>query len=480
MFTTAPLFGKFHSRLKKTAAPLRNQPLHHLENTCKGRFDLALLDPNPEGVNSRECVFTPKISFLGFLDQTLTPGTSCRRTADQIRSSYQALSDCPSIDAQDSAYCQARKRWDLAKLIKIRRDLTNHIHLSDNCLEGVLVTAGGILTPKVVDGTSLNAPDTKKNRQQYPQSESQTPQCGFPLISLVGIFSLRTGALLERAYGPDLTSENALFHQLWPTLEKGDLILGDRLFGAYCDIFGLKDRGVQSVFHHHASRNADFRQGVRLGRWDRLITWSKPRSKPKTISDELWAKVPPTLTLRMVRFRVPTQNGRCKKITLITTLLDPLLWPLKVLADLYARRWKIELYWDDIKTTLQMDMLSCKSPEMIHKEMEMHFIAYNLIRSLMAEAAETCNVPLDRMSFKGTLDALQTYSQRMETIPASCRKRRRVLHGEMLAAIAKDALPYRPDRREWRGQKRRPKAYPFMTRPRHQMKDRPKSGYCRR
>lgn len=475
MFTTAPLFGRFHSPLKKHAGSLRRQPLHHLQNVCDGRFDRSLLDPNEKGANRRSSIFTPKLSFFGFLDQTLNPGTSCRRAAHQIRASHQSLPDCPPIDSDNSAFCQARARWTLEELLAIRRDIADHIHFSASSLAGVLTLTTQRL--KVVAGSSINAPDTAENRAQYPQSEQQNPQCGFPLINLVGIFCLRTGALLERAYGPLHTSENALFHQLWPSLEPGDILLGDRLFGSYCDTFGLKDQGVDSLWRQNASRNVDFRQGVRLGRWDRLITWSRPRSKPKTITQELWDKMPPTLTLRRVRFRIATKNGRSKKISLLTTLTDPGLWPLEVLAALYARRWKIELFWDDIKTTLQMDLLSCKSPDMIHKEMEMHFIAYNLIRSVMAEAAQVCQVPLDRMSFKGTMDAVQIYSPMMDQIPASHRQRRRALYAEMLAAIAKDQVPERPGRREPRCQKRRPKAYPFMTKPRHQMKDRPKTGY---
>jgi hypothetical protein len=474
MFTTAPLFGNFHSPLKKHAASLRRQPLHHLENLCDGRFDPSLLDPNEKAVNSRMSVFTPKLSFFGFLDQILNPGTSCRRAAHQIRAYHQSMPCCLSVDGDDSAFCQSRSRWTLDELIDIRRDLSDRISFSSASLAVELAMVGCPL--KVVDGSSINAPDSPANRQEYPQSSAQKPQCGFPLINLVGIFCLRTGALLERAYAHRPTSENALFHQLWPSLKKGDLILGDRLFGSYCDTFGLKDMGVNSLWHHSASRNADFRRGVRLGPWDRLITWSRPQCKPKAITDELWEKMPPTLTLRMVRFRVPTQNGRCKKITLVTTLIDPVLWPLKLLAALYARRWKIELYWDDIKTTLQMDMLSCKSPEMLHKEMEMHFIAYNLLRSIMAEASLVCHAPLDRMSFKGTMDAVQIYSPMMEKIPSSYRKRRLALYGEMLAAIANDAVPERPDRCEPRCKKRRPKAYPFMTKPRHKMKDSPKSS----
>jgi len=141
-----------------------------------------------------------------------------------------------------------------------------------------------------------------------------------------------------------------------------------------------------------------------------------------------------------------------------------------MLAALYARRWKIELYFDDIKTTLPMEMLSCLTPAMIHKELEMHLIAYNLIRSLMGEAASVCHAPLDRLSFKGTLDTARQYSLIIAQIPASSRKLRQQVYLDLLAVIALDLVPQRPNRFEPRCQKRRPKAYPFMNRPRRQLK----------
>jgi len=162
--------------------------------------------------------------------------------------------------------------------------------------------------------------------------------------------------------------------------------------------------------------------------------------------------------------------SRCKKITLVTTLLDPVTWPVEVLADLYARRWNIELFLDDLKTTLHLDRLSCLTPDMIHKELEMHLIAYNLIRSLMTEAASACHAPLDRLSFKGTLDTAGQYSQTLAQIPACHRKLRHQVYADMLAAIAEDQVPKRPDRFEPRCQKRRPKGYPFMNRPRCELR----------
>jgi hypothetical protein len=200
------------------------------------------------------------------------------------------------------------------------------------------------------------------------------------------------------------------------------------------------------------------------------VIWAKPRNKPANMTPEQWQALPATLIVRLVRFRVPTANGRCKKITLVTTLTDPWLWPLEVLASLYARRWQIELFFDDIKTTLHLEMLSCLTPAMIHKQLEMHLIAYNLIRSIMAEAACACHAPLERLSFKGTLDAARQYSHTLAQIPASHRKRPLAIYRDMLAVIAEDPVPQRPDRFEPRCLKRRPKAYPFMKRPRRELR----------
>jgi hypothetical protein len=462
MFTTAPLFGKFHSPLKDAAQPLRRLPLHHLESLCTDRIEPAFLAPNLTQTNSRKRLYLPKLTFLAFLDQILNPNSSCREAVRQIRASYQKQPQPKRLAKDTSAYCQARARWTLEELSQIRR------HLADHCITSspLPVELPILRTLKLVDGTCLNMPDTPENRAAYPQSQDQRPECGFPLLRLVGVFSLETGALLERAYAPYSTSENALYQDLWSTFKKGDIILADRNFASWGALASLQLQEVAGLFRLHASRNADFRQGRCLGPNDRLITWAKPTH----LSVEKWQALPATLTVRLVRFRVPTANSRCKKITLVTTLTDPKLWPVKVLASLYARRWKIELYLDDIKTTLHMEMLSCLTPAMIHKELEMHLIAYNLIRSIMGEAASLCHVPLDRLSFKGTLDTARQYSHTIAQISVSRPKLRHQVYVDMLTVIAEDQVPERPDRFEPRCQKRRPKNYPFMTRPRCQLK----------
>ena len=190
MFTTAPLFGKFHSPLHRTAQPLRRQLLHHLESLCADWIAPALLAPNAEKANSRERLYTPKLTFLSFLDQVLNPGSSCREAVRQIQAYYHSLPDPPSLDSDTSAYCQARSRWTVDELVDIRRHLAEHPGL------GSLPFGLPANRPvKVIDGTCLNLADTPANRQLYPQSECQKPHCGFPLLRLLAIFSLKTGAL---------------------------------------------------------------------------------------------------------------------------------------------------------------------------------------------------------------------------------------------------------------------------------------------
>jgi len=187
MFTTAELFGKFHSPLKETAQPLRRQPLHHLESLLADRLDPALLAPNPDKTNSRERLYTPKLSFLAFLDQTLNPDASCREAVRQIRAYYQQQPDPQRLDKDTSAYCQARARWSLPELREVRR------HLAEHMPRLPLPLAWPIARPlKLIDGTCLNLPDTPANRQEYPQSKDQKPECAFRYCAWSASFHWRT------------------------------------------------------------------------------------------------------------------------------------------------------------------------------------------------------------------------------------------------------------------------------------------------
>jgi len=193
---------------------------------------------------------------------------------------------------------------------------------------------------------------------------------------------------------------------------------------------------------HHARkpRQPDFRKGTRLGPDERLITWAKPAKCPKGVSEDDFAQLPDSLTLRHVRLRVSARGHRTQTVWLVTSLLDTSAYPIDSLGELYFQRWGVELHFREIKITLGMDVLRCQSPDMVEKEVFMHSIACNLVRSLMQKAAIDHCVNLSRISFKGTADTLRHWSSSMEALRGRPSKQKALLSA-MLEIIAKDLVP---------------------------------------
>ena len=285
----------------------------------------------------------------------------------------------------------------------------------------------------------------------------------------MGIFSLTSGVLLDYLKGNKHQHELALLHQLLDQFKPRDLALADRGFSSYGLIALLWLRGVASLFRLHQARASDLRRGQRLGKNDRLFTWRKPGLKPHYLPQALWKLIPDELPVRVLRFQLVVPGFRPESVTLVTTLVDAKAYPAEELARLYARRWRIELWFRDIKTSMGMERLSCQSPKLVHKELEMFLIAYNLIRALMVEAGAIHEVPVERLSFKGTVAAARQYS--VAIAQARTKKKQRELVRELLKVIASDQVPDRPGRREPRAVKRRPKPYPLLNKPRRKFKD---------
>jgi hypothetical protein len=467
MFTTADLLGKFHSPkapLHHTRSQMAAAAPHELEQLLGSCFPAGLLAQAVEGPNSRKRVFSRRVTFWTFLWQTLNPGSSCRSAVRKIMAWFALLSG-PKLKEDDSPYCQARRRLDpdtLERALRASAQAAEQRTRHQWRFHGKEVMVG--------DGTTSTAPDTKKNQRAYPQSARQQPGCGFPLVRWVALFSLTSGALLEVVMGNKHQAELQLFRKLWDRLKAGMIFLADRGFCDYVTLAGLWRRRVDSVLRLNHMRPHDFRKGKPLGRYDRLVTWQKPKRKARTATKKLWHSLPDQITLRLISYPVSLAGFRSRNIILVTTLLDPVVYPPAELAQLYLRRWRVELFLRDIKTTMQMDALKCKSPEMLYRELRMHLIAYNLIRALMVEAASLHEVDLERISFKGSVDTLRHFS--LVIAQARSRRQQIQLTNDMLAALAGDPLPNRPHRIEPRHQKRRPKAYPFLTKPRAQLKAR--------
>ena len=363
------------------------------------------------------------------------------------------------IDEGDSAYVQARQRLPKERLEKA---LTLTAQAADR-----RVGSGGQLQGrpvKVVDASSTQLADTPENQQRYPQPSSQRPGCGFPVLKFLALMSLTSGAILKVIWGSLLHHDLRSLRALWDQLKKGDILLGDRAFGEYTTLAELPQRGVDVVARLHHRRKVDFRKAQRLAKNDGLFVWAKGCQQSQILSTTEWARLPAQITVRIIRFTATIRGFRSRRITLVTTLLDPKLYPAQQLVALYVRRWRLELCLRDLKTTMGMEELRCKSPDMVEKELLAYLVAHNLIRCVIAEAVGRYQVDLERVSFKGSVDALRQYSEAIGK--ARNQKMRLQLWEDLLLNLARDLVPYRPNRLEHRAVKRRPKPYPLLNQPR--------------
>jgi hypothetical protein len=320
-------------------------------------------------------------------------------------------------------------------------------------------------------------PDTPQNQKAFPQQASQKPGCGFPLIRIVALLSLANGLLIAWATGNWSAHELGLLQSLWDHLRPGDVLLGDRGFCSWGLMAQCLQRELDVVFRVKGARRRDFRRGKRLSRDERLVQWRKPRERAWTIRAREWALLPDELTLRVVRCRLDLRGFRTREVILVTTLLDSAKYPAGALGQLYYRRWGMELTLRNIKTTLQMDRLSCKTPQNLKREIHMHFLIHNLVRLLMLQCARTYQVPLDRISFAGSLAAARRYAEAL--LQARSQRRRDELRRELLRVLAADLVPHRPGRREPRAVKRRPKPYPLLPMHRHSFIEIQHQNRCR-
>ena len=412
----------------------------------------------------RERLFTPLTTVWVFLSQVTSADGSCRDAVMRLLAFLASRAEKPCSPGTGS-YCKARKRLPEKILSRLTQKIAARM-----TRETPAEWRWHGREVKVVDGTTLSMPDTRANQKAYPQSRSQKPGLGFPVVRLVCLFSLATGAVLDAALGPCRgkgKGELSLFRKLRSRLEAGDVLLGDRHFCAYFDIAAWLRLGVDFVGRLHQARRDDLRYGKRLGRGDRLVEWSRPKQRPRWLSRCAYRRMPETLTLRLIRVMVTPPGFRTRRITVVTTLLDRRMYPVAEVAALYRARWHAELDLRSLKVTLAMDVLRGKTPQIVRKEIWAHLLAYNLIRTVMAQAAMQHDVLPRSLSFKA---ALQTIGAFGIPLLLSSPSRLHDLYSAMLATIASQRVGNRPDRYEPRARKRRPKPYPYLTQPRHEAK----------
>src|SRR5260221_854649 len=367
----------------------------------------SLLAPAAKGLNSRQRTYPLHLTFWAFLSQVLSPGSSCREIVRKVQAWYAPQDQTP--DSGTSAYCQARSRLPLSRLTELHQTLADKLSARITVPE---LWLGRCV--KVVDGTGVSMPDTAANQKAWPQPWGESPGCGFPVVKLAACFCLASGALLQWVEGTLKEHDLRLFQKLLSTFKKGDVVLADRGFSSFPSLAMLLARGVDAVMRVHHFRKLDWRAGKRLGRRDRLVCWNKGPLQGGLWSRAQWEQLPEEITVRLVEIVVVAPGFRTQKLVLVTTLLDAQTYSAEALGQLYFRRWAVELFFRDIKTTLGLDVLRCQTPAMVRKEIVMHAIAYNLIRALMQDIAHSYQIHLHRLSFKGTGDALRQWRELFE------------------------------------------------------------------
>jgi Transposase DDE domain len=416
----------------------------------------------------RSRIYTPWITLCMFLSQILSSDHSC---GDALERFQKYRKDCalPPVADNTASYCEARQRlpeevvWDLA------RRSGRSIH---DKADGQWLFQGRPV--KLLDGSTVIMPDTEANQAEYPQSRSQKPGLGFPIARLLVVISLAVGTVLEAAMGPyqgKQSSELGLFRQIRGQLQRGDIALADRFFCNYWVIADSLRRGVDVVFRLHQTRKTDFRRGRRLGPDDHIVTWPKSQ-RPDWMSRAEYAAMPKELKLREIRVRIKDRTKRTRELVIVTTLLDATKYSASALGDLFRQRWHAELDLRTLKTTMGMEMLRTKTPDMVRKEVGMHLLAYNLIRGVTAEAARGRDVQPRELSFNGARQTIRAFEQTHLYEPKQIAADFPLL----LDLIVQKRVGDRPDRYEPRAIKRRPKPYRLLMMARREAKRRIERG----
>ncbi len=452
-------------KLAEKMAILKQKSFRQIGEIFEKFIPHSLLSPERDGAMSRRRLFSKENTFWAFFSQVVDADGGCKEVIRKLQS-YASIKGVRVPSSSTSSYCVARKKLDEQML----SDILEH---TAEQLEEIRDT--GLMNNRrviVVDGTGVSMPDTLTNQDVWPQSSSQKLGCGFPTARICACFSLKSGALLSYALGNKKNHELPLFRQQWNTFKRGDIILGDKGFCSYFDMANLQEQGVDSVVTL-ARRAPVSAVGSlkKLGPDDLLIMWKRPVYYPKlSYSIDAWAKLPEELILRQIKVTVKYPGFRTQTFHLVTTLVDAVQYPAEELAELYFKRWDVELFFRDIKRTMGMDILRCRTPEMIRKEILMHFIAYNCIRRLMCEAAGEVDIKVRVVSFKGSVQALRNWEPHLNQAKISRAERCRLI-SDLYGAMTNTPINQRPGRSEPRCLKRRPKNYQLMTLPRHEMRE---------
>jgi len=431
----------------------RNQGLPFADVLTEARIRDALQE---QGVQYRDRVFNPVTTIWGFLSQVLSDDHGCRDAVSRVIA-HRAASGLAVCSPNAASYCNARARLRTGVLRTLAKRTAQQ--LQAGAAEEWKWNGRDVF---IADGSYVSMPDTPQNQMAYPQPPQQQPGLGFPLARVAVLLSLATGAchdLAIAAYAGKGTGETTLLRALYDSLQPGDVVLADALFDNYFLACELRDRGIDLV-----ARAASQRVGSQVAesRPDGdVLLWQRP-NKPHRMTGEQYRRYPKALLMRQVAVDARGKGNRAEQFHVVTTILDGSIDGGQI-GTLYERRWDGEVDIRSIQATMKMDILRCKTPEMVRKEIWAHLLAYNLLRTVMAVAASENGIEPRELSFKGAKQAVTAFAPKIE---AARPEDRAPLIDALLATIAYHRVGHRPGRWEPRARKRRPKPGARLTQPR--------------
>jgi len=392
-------------------------------------------------------VFDPVTTIWGFLSQVLSDDHSCRDAVARIIA-HRAVGGLETCSPNTASYCDARGRLPTGVLSTLARRTAAELQAA-----AAAQWKWNGRSVFIADGSHVSMPDTPENQAAYPQPAVQQPGLGFPLARVAVLLSLATGACHDLAIAPYAgkgTGETTLLRAMYDALKPGDVIVADALFDNYFLACELRRRGIELVARVQAER-----VGSRIveGRPDGdVITWRRPH-KPRGMTGEQYRRYPETLLMRQVAVDARGKDNRAERFHVVTTLLDASIDGGQI-GDLSERRWSGEVDIRAIKATMPMDVLRCKTPEMVEEEIWAHLLAYNLLRTVMAVAAAEVGIEPREVSFKGAKQAVTAFAPKLEAARPCDRP---ALIDALLRLVAYHRVGDRPGRWEPRALKRRPK-----------------------
>src|SRR5947209_15214773 len=399
------------------------------------------------GVRYRDRVYDPVTTTWGFLSQVLSGDHSCRDAVARIIA-HRAAAGLPTCSPNPASYCDARGRLPTAVLSTLARRTAAELQAA-----AAAEWKWNGRSVFIADGSYLTMPDTPENRAAYPQPVVQRPGIGFPMARVAVLLSLATGACHDLAIAPYAgkgTGETTLLRRMYPSLKPGDVVLADALFDNYFLACELRERGNEPVARVQAERVGS--RTVEARPDGDIIIWRRP-NKPRGMTGEEYRRYPKELMMRQVTVDARDRENRAGVFKVATTILDASIDGGQIGA-LYEQRWSGEVDIRSIKSAMQMDVPRCRTPEMVHKEIWAHLLAYNLLRTVMAVAAAGHGIEPRRVSFKGAKQAVTAFALKMEAARPGDRP---ALLDALLRVIAYHRVGDRPGRWEPRARKRRPK-----------------------